>query len=229
MPAARLFSPASAAGVAPTGDIHYLRLSPRRAASPAMQRRKAHKDALAGPFVGRSASAFVGWRTIFRPVSSAPGVRGCRTARSRIRRAVGQTYTPAHDTGTNTRKRTGNPIAPRSLDRCDAARPRRACAQPRLNPPDEPQPASRCMPQRCAASGPAQRDERHPATGNSITCPARQFFPCRSIPLRLAPAKQVEASAHARRPRDVASTAFRRGRWIARPCAQDGATVLFQA
>ena len=96
----------------------------------------------------------------------------CWISLARIYRPPERAYNPTHDTAQTHAHWAGNPIASRSLDRCDAARLCDARASRRLNPPDDPPP----FPRECHtgnAAGSAPRDERQ-NSGNRNRCPTRQ-------------------------------------------------------
>ncbi len=89
-----------------------------------------------------------------------------------ILRPPERAYYPTHDTAQTHAHWAGNPVASRSLDRCDAARTCDARVQRQLNPPDD-HPPSACDWHTGNAGWSAQRDERHPHQGTP-RCPARQ-------------------------------------------------------
>jgi hypothetical protein len=156
-------------------------------------------------------------------------------------------YSPPHDTAQTRANWAGNPVASRSLDRCDAARACDARAKRRLYSPDDPPPSaceshtghagwsapsedrhhqgtSGCSAKQPDSPHPEQRTKCAPVEGRGR---AHHPEPHLTIPLRLArsardpppPAKQVEATQR----RGIASISPQDwGRWIARSCAQDG-------
>ncbi len=166
-------------------------------------------------------------------------------APSRFNRGRSRGYYPTHDTAQTRANWTRNPVASRSLDRCDAARVCDAGALRRLNTPDARPPSPRDW-HTDDAGRPAQSDERHPTTGNKTRCAtpqpdsphpeqhakrapvegrgrAHHREPHRTIPLRLAddvsnpppPASQVEARSEQRR--GIASISPQDWRGEARP------------
>ncbi len=167
-----------------------------------------------------------------------------------ILRPRGPAYYAPHDTAQTRAHWAGNPVASRSLDRCDAARACDAHVQRRCNPPDD-HPPSACDWHTDNAGWSAPRDERH--NQGTPRCPARQpnsphaeerskaarleargrahhREPHLTIPLRLAryardpppPATHGEASASKQR-RGIASISAKHwGRWIAASSRRDG-------
>jgi len=83
----------------------------------------------------------------------------------RIRWAPGRAYNCPHDTAQTHAHWVGNPVASRSLDRCDAASVCDARVKRRLNSPDV-FPPWPCDWHTAHAGNPAQREHRHPATEN---------------------------------------------------------------